>query len=229
MPSRTLWGAGLFTFACVAAQSSGQIAHATETTESAVVESRVRDSEARAGSWNLSREDWTRYEELMRGRRGVWTPDGDPLLVLGAHARTEAERRRYAEAFVLAEYQRVEGELAFERAVQAAWVRLFPGQLRVTEPKAARSAAERYAVVVDRHCLGCVDAVRSYVKGTVPVDLYVRGAGDDEDLRAWAAAQGIQVADVLGGRVTLNHGDAGIPGAAPAVWELRFGRWSAVQ
>ena len=70
----------------------------------------------------------------MRGRRGVWTPGADPLLVLGAHARTEAERRRFAEAFVRAEHERVEGELAFERAVQAAWARLFPGELRLEGP-----------------------------------------------------------------------------------------------
>ena len=72
----------------------------------------------------------------MRGRRGTWTPGADTLLVLGAHARTEVERRRLAEAFVVAEHARVEGELAFERAVQAAWTRLFPGQLRIAAPAA---------------------------------------------------------------------------------------------
>lgn len=198
------------------------------TVDSEVAESEVRDSERRAAAWNLSAEDWTRYEQLMRGRRGVWTPGADPLLVLGAHARTAAERRRYAEAFVLAEHRRVEGELAFERAVQAAWARLFPGRPRIAAPAPA-AAAERYAVLVERDCADCARRLRDYLRGGAPVDVYVRGAADDDDLRAWASAHGVDGADVRRGRVTVNHGDGGIPGAAPAVWARRGGRWSAVE
>ena len=182
-------------------------------------------------AWNLAAGDWSRYESLMLGRRGAWTPDADPLLVLGAHARTDAERRRFAEAFVLAEHERVEGELAFERAVQAAWVRLFPGQLRIAAPAASPALvpAERYALVVDRDCTDCARALRGYLKGATPVDVYVRGAADDEDLRAWASAYGVEPARVLGGQVTVNHGDASVPGEAPAAWVRRGGRWSVVE
>ena len=191
----------------------------------------MTESERRAASWNLSASDWRRYEELMRGRRGAWTPDADPLLVLGAHARTDAERRRFAEAFVLAEHERVEGELAFERAVQGAWVRLFPGQLRIAAPAAAPlpAPAERYAVVVDRDCVDCRRVLRGYLNGAAPVDLYVRGASDDDDLRDWASAHGVEPARVLAGGVTVNHGDGALPGGSPAVWARRGGRWSVVE
>ena len=203
-------------------------AHGAERADSAVAETEIRESERAAAVWNLSADDWTRYGELMRGRRGVWTPDADPLLVLGAHARTESERRRFAEAFVLAEHRRVEGELAFERAVQAAWSRLFPGELRVAAPGPA-VPAERYALVVDRDCADCRRTVRAYLGGVVPVDLHVRGAADDNDLRDWAAAMGVEGADVLRGRVTVNHGDSSPPGEAPAVWARREGRWQMVE
>ena len=126
----------------------------------------------------------TRNSWLAGAGPGRRTPD--PLLVLGAHARSEGERRRFAEAFVLAEHARVEGELAFERAVQAAWARLFPGQLRIAEAASAVASAERYALVVDRDCPDCRRRLRSYLQGPVPVDVYVRGAADDDDLRAWA-------------------------------------------
>ena len=204
-------------------------AHGAETVESAGAETVIRSSARNASVWNLSAADWRRYQELMAGRRGAWTPDADPLLVLGAHARTEAERRRFAEAFVLAEHERVEGELAFEQAVQAAWARLFPGQLRIAAPASAAEAADRFALVVDRGCAECRRTVRGYLKGAVPVDFYVRGAADDADLRAWASAQGVEAADVLGGRVTVNHGDAGLPGETLAVWARRSGHWSAVE
>ena len=205
---------------------------AAERAGADVRESETRDSARRAAVWNLTAADWSRYEELMRGRRGAWSPDADPLLVLGAHARTAAERRRFAEAFVLAEHARVEGELAFERAVQAAWRRLFPGRLRIATPAGTPSgvAVQRYALVVDRGCADCGRLVRERVEAGVPVDVYVRGAADDADLRSWAAEQAVEPAAVRAGLVTVNHGDGAPPGAAPAVWARVAGRgWSPVE
>ncbi len=203
--------------------------HGAERSEIETTDAEVRASARGASVWRLSAEDWARYEELMRGRRGTWTPDGDPLLILGAHARTEAERRRFAEAFVLAEHERVQGELAFERAVQAAWARLFPGQLRLAAATSSGEPAERYALVVHRDCADCRRMVRDYLRRGVPVDFHVRGAADDDDLRAWASIHGIEASDVLGGLATVNHGDGGPPGAAPAVWVRRGGGWSVVE
>ena len=206
--------------------------HGAETAETTLRDSEARDSARRAAVWNLSATDWARYEELMRGRRGAWTPGADPLLVLGAHARTEAERRRFAEAFVAAEHGRVEGELAFERAVQAAWKRLFPGRPRLAAAAGTLPAAavERVALVVERGCADCGRSVRGYLAAGAPVDVYVRGAADDADVRAWAGEQGLDPAAVRAGRVTLNHGDDAPSGPAPAVWARVAGRgWTAVE
>ena len=201
-----------------------------ERTESARAEAALGESRrAAAAVWRLSAEDWSRYEALMRGRRGVWTPGADPLLVLGAHARSDAERRRFAEAFVRAEHERVEGELAFERAVQAAWARLFPGEPRLVAQSSAEAPPERYALVFDRDCDRCGATVRAYAGGAVPVDVYVRGAGGDAALRLWAWSHGVRAADVRAGRVTVNHDDGSVPGPAPAVWARRAGRWAPVE
>ena len=204
---------------------------AAETTDTAVRASQARDSERRAAVWNLTTADWTRFEELMAGRRGAWSPDADPLLVLGAHARTAVERRRFAEAFVLAEHARVEGELAFERAVQAAWKRLFPGQLRIAAAGTLPGVAvERYALVLDRRCADCGRRVQETLAVGAPVDVYVRGATDDADLRAWAGEQGIDPTAVHAGKLTLNRGGGGPAGPAPAVWARIAGRgWSPVE
>ena len=205
---------------------------AAERAGADVRESELRASVRRAALWNLAAADWSRYEELMRGRRGAWSPDADPLLVLGAHARSESERRRFAEAFVLAEHARVEGELAFERAVQAAWQRLFPGRPRLAAHAGTVSgiAVQRYALVLDRGCADCGRLLRGRLGSGVPVDVYVRGAADDADVRAWAGEQGIDPAAVRAGRLTLNRGDGAPDGAAPAVWARVAGRgWSPVE
>ena len=218
--------------AALAVCACAPAAQGAETAEAAVRESQSRDSGRRAAVWNLTPADWTRYEELMAGRRGAWSPDADPLLVLGAHARDAAERRRFAEAFVLAEHARVEGELAFERAVQAAWRRLFPGRLRVAAPAGTLPASdvERYALVVERDCADCGRRLRTTMAAGVPVDVYVRGAAGDADLRAWAAEQAVERGAVRAGLVTLNHGDGAPPGAAGAVWaRVAGGRWTPVE
>jgi len=218
--------------AALALASSAWAALAAETTETAFRDSDTRESERRAAVWDLTAADWTRYEELMAGRRGAWSPDADPLLVLGAHARTESERRRYAEAFVMAEHKRVEGELAFERAVQAAWKRLYPGQPRIGAPAfaAGSGAADRYALVLDRGCADCGRTVRAYMRAGAPVDVYVRGAAGDADLRTWAAEQAVDPGAVRAGLLTLNHGDGAPPGAAGAVWARIAGRgWTPVE
>ena len=69
-------GAGLAVLAFAAAGA----VDAAETADAVVRDSEFRDGERRATAWRLAGEDWSRYEELMRGRRGVWSPDADPLL-----------------------------------------------------------------------------------------------------------------------------------------------------
>ena len=189
----------------------------------------VDEADVAASEWGITREDYARYRELMRGRRGVWSPEADPLLVLGAHARTAEERRRIAEAFVMGEHARVEGELAFEREVQAAWARLFPGQRRVAMG-ADVPVAVRFAVLVERDCGACGPLVARYAGRPVPVDFYVDGAAGDGDLRRWIAEQPIDDGAVRPGRVTVNHSNGSVPGEAPAVWGRGAdGRWFQVE
>jgi integrating conjugative element protein (TIGR03759 family) len=67
----------------------------------------------------------------MHGPLGVYSPNLDPLTALGIEARSDEERNHYAELQVHAEAQRVEKMLTYQRAYDAAWQRLYPGQLRV--------------------------------------------------------------------------------------------------
>ena len=185
--------------------------------------------------WGLEEAEWTRFETLVRGRRGRWSPDADPLLVLGAHARTADERRRYAELHVRAEHARVEGELAFERAVGAAWARLYGDEAMFAGTTAEASAGglgsrepiRRFAVAVAADCVACRDLVREFWSGTRPVDFHVLGTGgDDAALHAWVAVLGV---DARRAGVTVNHGDAFEGQATPVVLGERLdGTWMRV-
>lgn len=73
--------------------------------------------------WSLSMQEWQRYQQLMQGPAGRWYPQLDPPEVLGILARTKAEQRHYATLVVQQRKARIDRELAFNRAVQEAWVR----------------------------------------------------------------------------------------------------------
>ena len=192
-------------------------------------------AETAAERWGLEEVEWRRYETLMRGRRGRWSPGADPLLVLGAHARDAEERRRYAELYVRAERERVEAELAFERAVGAAWARLFGDEAMFAGTAAdaaardlgSRDPVRRFAVAVAADCVPCRDLVREFWAGSRPVDFHVLGTGGDDDaLHAWVAALGV---DVRRAGVTVNHGDAFEGEATPVVLGERLdGTWMRV-
>lgn len=206
--------------------------HASRDVREAEVRESTRGAAAlRAAAWGIGEHDVLRYEELMAGRRGIWSPGADPLLVLGAHARTADERRRFAEAFVRAERARVDGELAFERAVQAAWARLYPGEPRVGGAAGAEGVPTRFAVVVGRDCRECGALVRRYSGRGAPVDFYVAGAAGDDDLRAWVREHGVDAAAIGAGRVTVNHGRGGVDAArVPSAWARDgAGRWEALE
>lgn len=203
----------------------------------------VRQVQRGAAEWGITVDDYYRYQELMSGTRGVWSPDGDPLMVLGAHAQSSSERRRFAELFVRKEYERVVGELEFQKAVDQAWKRLFPQQQRVelapgvTKVVNDNQEPVRFALVVEPECTRCVPVVRSYVQrvaredGLQALDIYIREtSGDDSALRAFVDSAGIPVELIRANRVTINHGEAYSDGAVPAVWMLNeSGTWSVVE
>ncbi|ATE58742.1 TIGR03759 family integrating conjugative element protein [Thauera sinica] len=228
----------------ISALLTGGLAQAADTRTSATVPGReqpiaIEHSDAQqARDWGLRAEEWTRYRELMRGPLGVYSPNLDPLTALGIEARTDEERRRYAELQVQAEAARVEKLLAYQRAYDDAWQRLHPGLQRVTLPGAGAAATpamstppSRAAVFVKDDCPACDALVRRLQADGGAFDLYLVGSrADDARLRAWARRIGIDPARVQARTITLNH-DAGrwlslgLPGDLPAVVREVNGQW----
>ncbi|MDO6928386.1 TIGR03759 family integrating conjugative element protein, partial [Acinetobacter baumannii] len=50
-----------------------------------------------AQTCGLTDEEWQRYQALMNGRRGVFSPDLDPITAPGIEARTVEARLSFAE------------------------------------------------------------------------------------------------------------------------------------
>ncbi len=158
-----------------------------------------------AQEWGLTAEEWQRYETLKKGRRGVLSPGLDPLTMLGIEARSDEERRHFAELTVKQEFQRVEAELAFQREVNSAWMRVYPGVLPVQDLRSEVSNA-RQALFVKDGCPACERKLVQLMKSNQPLDIYLVGSGGkDEAVRNWAKKHNIPAEKVKSRQVTLNH------------------------
>ncbi|WP_297185303.1 TIGR03759 family integrating conjugative element protein [uncultured Porticoccus sp.] len=189
-----------------------------------------------AKDWGLKPEEWTRYQQLMQGPLGIYSPNLDPLTVLGIEARDEEERRRYAELQVQAEARRVEKLLTYQRAYDAAWQRLYPNLLRV-DMRASSGLPQsslqptRLAVFVKENCPACERRVRQLQTEGAEFDLYlVDSRQEDARVRQWAERVGIEPDKVRDRAITLNHDNGrwlaiGVQGELPAVVREVGGQW----
>lgn len=100
--------------------------------------------------WGLTDEEMTRAKVLLQGPRAAFSvPNLSPIEALGIHARTDAERRRYAEMMAKAVYADVQRSLAWDAAYQQAITRLvgsspivsFDGLPKVFAPTGSADAA----------------------------------------------------------------------------------------
>ena len=166
-------------------------------------------TQQQAQQWGLSDRDWSRYQTLMKGERGIMSPGLDPLTALGVETDNSAERRRLAELWVRHEYQRTEKELAFQRDVNAAWLRLYPETLAVNMGANAAGIAHdtqgRLALFLKENCSRCDARLAAVLADNRPVDLYLVGIDSDDGLRAWAVKHNIPVEKVRSRQITLNH------------------------
>lgn len=82
--------------------------------------------------WGLTQEEMQRAKLLLKGPRASFSVEQlSPVEALGIHARTDAERRKYAEMFARAFHQDVERSIAWNAAFQEAMQRLYPNEAMV--------------------------------------------------------------------------------------------------
>ena len=208
-----------------------------EVTSETRISREIRSNEQLAKDWGLRAEDWARYRQLQQGPLGVYSPNLDPITALGIEARSDDERRHFAELQVRAESARVTKELAYQRAYDDAWKRLYPTLQVVRLNGDSNSSAARLqgngrlALFIEDHCRACNLQVKKLQAAGHDFDLYMVGSNnDDVRLRQWAQQAAVDPRSVRERRVTLNHDDGrwsslGVTGDLPALVREVNGQW----
>jgi len=183
--------------------------------------------------WGLNKEDWVAYKKIMRGSRGLLSPNLDPITALGVEVETQAERRRLAEIHVQFELHRVDKELAFQWEVTQAWKRLYPnGQLfdmkiinqlkKETKQREQRKIEAKKAALIKeqkeagrllffttinqcQECERVLSVLLKQVEKGRQLDIYLESAETDTQIRDWAKAHAIPAEQVYAHNITLNY------------------------
>lgn len=179
----------------------------------ALSQSTVNDSDEKlARLWDLSIDEYREYQLIMQGPRGNWTPNLDPITVLGINAKSEAERTEFAEKLAKLERARVTRELAFEMAYQKAQQKLF-GHIPLYETAEAKvaqwaglgeaSKAKTVNVFINTPCDTCKAVSTRILKSGVKVNFYFVGF-TGEAIKQWAVDLGITGQMITSKKATLN-------------------------
>lgn len=185
-----------------------------------------------AKQWGITVADWKRYKVIMQGPRGHWSPNLDPLTVLGVHAQSDGERSRIADIQVNIEHQRLMQEMAYEKAYQQAQLRILseqPMPFDEQEGKVRNSVStvqnsllhtENSLILGDRllffislvdcnDCSKVTQQVLAKVAGRTDIrlDIYFVNSTvkDKEDIQRWAKKQTIAPEQLRNGVISLNY------------------------
>lgn len=199
------------------AEAQSKIVQSTETAAGqAFTESRLSRAEL-AASFGLTVDDWKKYETIMQGPRGFWSPGLDPLTVLGIEAKTASERTRYAELQARMEFARTEQELEYQRAYDTAFQKLYASVPVINNDSGFTGfasqqethffSAQPITVFVSMSCGSkCDQLIKKLQQSNATFDIYVLDSmGDDNKVRQWAAKIPIDPARVKSRIITLNH------------------------
>ncbi len=220
----------------------------SKTSRTEVETSRLTPTErAEVEQWDLTESEWLRYKTLMQGIRGRLSPDISPIEALGIHARSEAERRYYAERWARALRDDTERVLAFQRAYDAAWKALYGEEplIDLSRLAQARSAAllrpgDRVLFFAASGCGACgpvLETLLAKLERTpnLGLDIYlVDSANDDTKVRTWANDHRVPPQLVRSRAVTLNHDNgalarlSGFTGSVPYLARRRGGEFSRI-
>ena len=183
-------------------------------------DSHRQDDESQRKLWALSKQDWSRYQTLMQGIRGSISPKTiSPIEVLGTHARNEAERRKYAEIWATMRHDDIARILAFQKAYDEAFARLYPDEQLIDMALLHRSSEpqikpdDRLLVFLKiAQCAECTATIQKVMQSeplkSLHLDIYfvdTQNSKDDDNIRRWAQQHAIDAQRLKAGSITLNH------------------------
>lgn len=190
---------------------------ATETTSSKTVYSsidRTQKAQTIAEMWNLTEADMDKYDRIMKGPRGTFSPNVAPPLGLALEETNPVEQRRYIEIYAKLEYERTTKDLKVSRLYSQVFKELFTkpvidNSILFKNKEEYIRAGDIFVMFVDASCAECSLKVANDLMRTASfprnrTDIYVKNLKSESDLHQWASKNNVKVEAVQSNRITLN-------------------------
>ena len=155
-------------------------------------------------AWGLDQEELKQYQRVRQGNRQFWSPNLHPLAALGMREGvTASERNKLAEKLVHIERKRMQREIAFEKAFQAAnrryysHIPLFQADPPRTKRPITKSGDDSASIdskyinyYVPLPCPQCKKSIQKWLKENKHIDLYI-DSSSNKAIRTFAKDMGI--------------------------------------
>lgn len=160
--------------------------------------------------WGLTESEWAKYQDIMQGPRGTWTPNISPVSVLGLNAASEVERTRYAKIAARQDWQRLMNERAWHLAYKSAKEDYFGQQISMIDVESASiehiDSESKLVMFTDDSCIQvCQKTLEQVIQSKAHLDVYFIGKIERADIIQWASTHSVPPELVNdAGLITLN-------------------------
>ncbi|RBW47282.1 hypothetical protein DS885_03810 [Psychromonas sp. B3M02] len=164
-------------------------------------------------AWGLTISDMEKYQKVVNGPRGTFSPGIAPPLALALEAEDLDEKKHYLSIYADLVYDSTEKDLATSQLYREIFNQKYPQPIINTgllfeNNENYIKPTDRFVVFISPDCADCSGKLLNDLITTAnfpknPTDIYVSDLNEDE-LNAWANKSNIKVKDVQLGKVTLN-------------------------
>lgn len=198
-------------------------------------------------AWKMTKAEWLEYKKLMAyGPNAAYyrnKPELNPLVVMGINAKSDSERRDYAQRGIELERERLTREIAFDEAWNGYIKELTANHPIWMSEKDRRSYFKKQAgmalgagksggvlpgvtdtrvviyvdpVKCDRSCRSFIASYAGKATSLVRLDLFAVGGQSDDELLSFGQKVGITEAKLDARAATLNHDNGSYARITPA-------------
>lgn len=138
-----------------------------------------------ANMYGLDMTQWKEYQTVLKGPRGLWSPNIHPLMALGMRKGIkDAERKKLARQYATVRYERIQRELAFEKTVleeamkKYGHIPLFRkdfASMQSVKPQSSASSGVRVKYFARASCKQCRSPIQQWISEGRGIDIYITG------------------------------------------------------
>lgn len=211
--------AGLLITNIATAENTASQKDVTDKTNSATTSTMQNEH----SKWGITEMEYSRYQTLMKGVRGSISPSTiSPIEVLGIHARTPAEREKYARMWADIMDRDTQQVLAFQVAYNKAWEEkgnkelIDVSKLNIkSEKNKPINTAEYVFITKLQDCLACDKKLAGLLNSLTVIkdtklNIFFADSTDSNKgtIRLWALNKNINAEMLRAKKITLNHGQS---------------------